>query len=287
MGKIQILTMIITLLFFISFNCDNATDGDNVIDSVSQITFIYAVYDNDSLTIPKQEINYLGSTYVYGVIFGNPIPGFEYIKLGDKSFSGSPYYKYYPGYLMFGMVSGGEEIVITSNLNPLNTELKTSFGTLSNTISLPDSVENLTLNVVDTLPLNQPLTISWNNGSADFYEVILDYSWNDSMTYDYVYIDTFITDNSITFPGTLFSHNGNIYFNSVTSINGPLPGAGVEGNMSGDGSGFLYYISPSAYFNYIVVGTGSSDRAERMSLTKAERQDRFRGKIESTILGSP
>ena len=286
MGKLQTFIMIVTLLFFFSFNCDNATDGDNVIDTVSQISFIYAVYSNASLRTPKQEINYLESTYAYGVIFANPIPGFEYIKLGDISFSGSQYYKYYPGYLMFGMVDGGEEIVITSNLNPLNTELKTSLGTLNGTISLPDSVENLTLNVVDTLPLNQPLTISWNNGSADFYEIFFDYSWNDSMIYDYVYVDTFITDNSITFPGSLFSHNGNIYFISVTSINGPPPGAGVEGNMTGDGSGFLYYInsSESAYFNDIVVGTGSSGRKERQPLTKADKRDRFRGKIESAII---
>ena len=98
-------------------------------------------------------------------------------------------------------------------------------------------------------------------------------------------------NNSFTFPGSIFSYNGEIDYINVQPMNGSLPQEGAEGNMSGDGSGFLYYFTHR--FNYegddIVVGSGTSGRISNTSTfhpNEQELQQRIRKKIENRILGN-
>ena len=168
--------------------------------------------------------------------------------------------------------------------------MRTSHGQLQGTISYPDTITALTLSEYDTLQIGQSLTVSWPGSEADFYYISLSYSWrDDDSNWRYTYIDTFAAGHSITFPGSIFSYNGEIYWIRVQAMSGPLPAAGSAGNMSGDGSGFLYYYGQSVYHNtWIIVGSGSNGYLVEMTSerpNKREIQAAIRRKIENLILG--
>ena len=98
------------------------------------------------------------------------------------------------------------------------------------------------------------------------------------------------SDNSFTFSRSIFSYNGEIDYINVQPINGSLPQEGAEGNISGDGSGFLYYFTHR--FNYegddIVVGSGTSGRISGISTpqpNEQELQKQISKKIENRIFG--
>ena len=272
------------------FGCEGddptGSNGD-----ASQIMFVYAEHDDYYWDEEGDSSVYAPNTEIFGVVFGDPLPTFEYFKAGGITFSGSEYSEYEPGYIIFGEETRNEPPPITSNYDPLSIEVKTSFGTTTGTISLPDSISSLTISVEDTLELEEPLTISWSGDNADFYQVWLDYEWEEDGDWGYTYIDTSVVGNSITFPGSIFTHNGEIWGISVQPINGPLPEAGATGNMVGDGSGFLYYFiySESGYYNYIIVGSGSGGWLAKSSQEKPNEQvtqERIRKQIENKILGN-
>ena len=108
---------------------------------------------------------------------------------------------------------------------------------------------------------------------------------------DYKYIDTSVVSNSITFPGSIFTHNGEIWYISIMPMNGPLPKAGAAGNMEGDGSGFLYYFDfyRGGHFSNIIVGSGIDDILTKSSQERPNEQvvkERIRKNIENKILGN-
>ena len=195
----------------------------------------------------------------------------------------------YFGYTYFG--DNDSTAMITSNFTPLDVEVKTSQGKINGTISLPDTIMTLGLSETSNLPLSTPFTISWAGSNADFYYVSFDYEYKDENdNWQYEYFDEMTSDNSFTFPGSIFSYNGEIEYISIQPINGSVPQEGAEGNMSGDGSGFLYYWVNT--FNYegdnIIVGSGSSGRILNTSTfypNEQELKQRIRKKIENRILG--
>ncbi len=284
------LTILLTLIVGIAFfSCDEddpiSSNGD-----ASQILFVHAVHDNYYWDEEGDSIISAPSTNLFGVVFGNPLPTFEYYKAGGITFSGIEYSQYLPGYIIFGEGITDYPPPITSNYDPLTVEIKTSFGTTTGTISIPDSISNMTTSVEDTLELGEPLTISWSGSNADFYEVSLSYDWQEDDNWGYKYIDTSIVSNSVTFPGSIFTYNGEIYIR-IQPINGPLPEAGTTGNMEGDGSGFLYYFdySRGVRFNEIIVGAGIDSWLAKSSQKKPDEQatkERIRKHIENKILGN-
>ncbi len=149
----------------------------------------------------------------------------------------------------------------------------------------------MTTSVEDTLELGEPLTISWSGSNADFYEVSLSYDWQEDDNWGYKYIDTSVVSNSVTFRGSIFTHNGEIGYIRIQPINGPLPEAGTTGNMEGDGSGFLYYFdyNNGIRFNDIIVGSGVDGWLAKSSQEKPDEQatkERIRKHIENKILGN-
>ena len=111
----------------------------------------------------------------------------------------------------------------------------------------------------------------------------------DNGMWEYTWIDTFAFGNSFTFPGSIFTHNGRIYYMYVHPMNGPLPKAGSIGNMLGDGNGFLYYYGQSVSQElWIIVGSGPSGVSATMTGDKLNERDiktATRRRIENLISG--
>lgn len=279
------------VLLFISlliWNCDNSTDTETII---SQVLFFYADHDNYYWSEQVQEVVNVENTSGGGVIFADPLPSFENFKMGASTYSGDEYFNYYPGYLSFGEFNSDADVVIFSDLNPLEIEVNTSLGKLNGSIALPDTIESLSLSEYDTLELGRSFTISWSGSDADFFSVNCDYEWVDGDgNWQWVDLGEFVSGTSITYPGSIFAHNGVIEYIRVEPINGPMPGAGSKANMTGDGAGFLYYFVNQRYYeeDIIVVGTGLEyyKLAKTTYHPKNETHNRLKikEKIESMIL---
>lgn len=282
-----LITLVVGILFF-GCEGDNSTNSD----SVAQIMFVHAEHRNYYWDNQSDEEVFVENTMAWGVVFGDPIPEFNYFKLGETTFSGDDYYEYYPGFVNFSpSYYADEPAMITSNFNPLSVEVKTSLGKLSGSISLPDTIISLELSEYDTLQIDESFTISWPESNAEFYSVYCDYEWRDENgNWHWEDLSDFVTGNSITYLGSIFLHNGEIDYIVVQPMNGPLPEAGAEGNMSGDGSGFLYYeVEAIRHYEEIIVGTGMYGGMAKMSPDKPsdkEIQGRIRQEIEKRIIGN-
>jgi len=284
-------TFAILVLIFIGlslFGCKNSTDTEVII---SQVLFFYAYHSDSYWDDQIDEVVYDENTTGGGVVFANPIPSFEHYKMGTSTFGGEDYYRYYPGYLSFGDFNDNVDAMITSNFNPLNIEVKTSLGNLNGSVALPDTINLITLSEYVHLELNQPFTVSWHGSNADFYSVYCDYEWIDNNgNWHYEDLNDFVTGTSITYPGSIFSHNGEIEYIRVQPFNGPLPGSGAVGNMTGEGSGFLYYQVDSESYDGddIVVGSGYGySNLEKTALGSTDEQQiemKIREKLQRTIL---
>ncbi|MCK5087579.1 MAG: hypothetical protein KAQ90_08660 [Melioribacteraceae bacterium] len=283
---LTILLMLVAGIVFYSCNDDDPV-GNN---SVSQIMFIYAEHNDSYWDQENEEYVYEENTRAWGVVFGDPFPAFIHFKLGETIFSDDEYSEIYPGYIGIGLDT--EEPMITSNLNPLDVEVKTSLGQVNGTVFLPDTMRTLTLSEYDNLQLGESFTVSWSGSNAEFYQVSLNYRWvdeNDNSHYEY--LGEFVSGNSITYPGSNFLHNGEISYISVQPINGPIPEEGTPGNMDGDGSGFLYYIGE--YLNYegddIIVGSGTPPGMSKNPFNEIDEKvirERLREEIQNRILGN-
>ena len=274
---------LILLSIILVVGCDSATESDT-----QQIMCVYANHYNSYYDDEYNSV-YIENTQAYGLVLSDPLPGFTHIKLNETVFSGDDYSEISYGYTYFG--NNDSTIMITSNFTPLDVEVKTSQGTLNGIISLPDTIMTLGLSETGNLPLSAPFTISWAGSNADFYYVAFDYDYKDENdNWQYEYFEEMTSGNSFTFPGSIFSHNGEINWIRVQPINGTIPQEGAEGNMSGDGSGFLYYWANT--FRYegddIIVGSGTSGRISNTSTLHPSEQElklRIRKKIENRILG--
>ena len=277
--------LFISILFIVG--CDNATEPDT-----KQIMFVYAEHFNSYWDDHNNESVYVENTRTWGLVVGDPLVEFTYLKLNETVFSGDDYSSFRQGYTSFGWADSTARI--TSNFTPLDVEVQTSQGKMNGTISLPDTIMTLGLSEISNLPLSTPFTISWAGSNADFYYVFFDYEYKDENdNWQYEYFEEMTSGNSFTFLGSNFSYNGEIYYITVQPINGTIPQEGAEGNMSGDGSGFLYYWANT--YNYegddIIVGSGTNGNG-RISNTSTfhpneqELKQRIRKKIENRILGN-
>lgn len=287
----QTITILLTLIVGIMFFGCEGDDPTGSNGDASQIMFVYAYHDNYYWDEETDEEVYQENTTAGGVVFGDPLPAFVHLKLGETVFSGESSSTTYPGYVGFGNFENDENAMITSNFTPLAVEVKTSLGTVNGTVSLPDTITALTLSEYDTLQLGESFTITWSGSNADFYSVDCDYEWVDENgNWHWEDLREFVAGNSITYAGSIFSHNGEIDYIRVQPMNGPLPEEGAVGNMSGDGNGFLYYIADDLYVDGdIIVGSGMYGGMARTYSNKPNEQviqDRIRETIENKILGN-
>lgn len=191
-------------------------------------------------------------TWVNGVVLADALPTLHSVVLNDEEFSGSSYWSYFPGYISFG--AWDHPIVIYSGFDQIDVAVHMSVGTAAGTVSLPDEITDLEFSESESLDLYEALTVSWPEQDADFYYFSLDYEWGD---FEYADVETFVSGNSVTIDGSFFSHDGIIWSVWVQPNNGPLPRLGATGNMSGYGSGYLYYSSEPYWADAsIQVGDG-------------------------------
>lgn len=286
----QITIYLITLLlgvFFIGCDSDDTTRSN----STEQVALVWAEHERDYYDYGPDTLINSPATFITGVILSDPLPSFDYYMAGGVTFTGDDNYTYYPGYLAFGANFNFEyyEPILT-NYNPLNFEVKTSIGQLNGSISLPDTITSINLSEYDTLQLGEAFTVSWLGSNADFYSFNFEYEWIDEeYNWEKVWIDTFVVDNSITIPGSFFQYNGETDYIRIKPMNGPYPKNGAIGNMSGDGTGFLYYENESTRYedDEIIVGSGLYGGLAKASLNRpneAKTKERVRMQIKNKIL---
>jgi len=274
--------LILALLFV---GCD-----DLLTDSDESSQFIYIYLSNSDEYYDDEDKEWVDgeNTSASGWIDSDPYCEFNYLKLDTLSFIGDEYTELTLGYKYFP--TNNKSMRIMSNFNSIDVELKTSLGKVEKRIALPDTIMTLGLSATSNLPLSSPFTISWAGSNADFYSVSLDYSYKDENdNWEYEYLTEYTSDNNYTFSGSIFSYNGDIDYIRVQPINGTMPEVGGKGNMSGDGSGFLYYVSKSTSYDgdEIIVGSGSNGRISRNQTNIPIRQkinNQIRDDIKNRIL---
>jgi len=220
------LIQIALLILFSFLGCENTTAPEN--ESVKYpVIFFYAEHSDSYWDRDIKQKVEIENTSGGGVLFADPLPSFEYLKMGDITFTGSDYYSYRPGYLNF-IDDNLKEFRITSNFSTLNLEIKTSICKITGTIKLPKTIDALSLSEYNNVALGKSFTISWSGSNADFYSVRYSYNWiDDDDNRQYDGSEEFIKGSSFTIPGSKLIHNGVIHSIGVQPYNGPFPEAGA------------------------------------------------------------
>jgi hypothetical protein len=232
----------VLLLFFLMFNlsCKNDTSS-NQIAILSANYYTSYTYGGQIPAIP-----YVSTS---GVIFSSPMVTLNYFKVGDSLYNEENLIRYGNGSVSFA--NFGHEV--NAKLDPLTIEISTSLGILRGTLSLPETLVSFEANV-DTLTFGQDVEFFWNGSNASFYWVSFLYLYRDSLNQiRQAYYDTLTTQKSVRYDGSLFYYDGTIELSDITPVNGPFPIPGTVGNISGDGSGYLYYYNRSKDIQKIVI----------------------------------
>ena len=235
------------------------------------VTAVWAYHEDEWRLAPGSR---QGVTWLNGVVFADPLPTLQSVELNDEEFSDPGLWGYQEGYIYFGQ--GDYPIAVWSGFDPIDVAVRTSAGTVTGTVSLPDEITSLEFSESEALELGEALTVSWPGQEADFWYFELYYEYGD---WEYEYFETIVSGNSVTIDGSFFSYDGIIWAVWIQPTNGPMPQPGATGNMSGYGSGYLYYSCESYWMDVsIQVGDGlewrgrtSRARSPEMSTVKAQR----------------
>jgi len=213
---------------------DSVTGGQNT----SLVTVLWVYYNNDT------------SVSAEGFITANPMPGFNYIKLGDSTFTGKDYYYIDFGYLYFGTANA------YGATDPVTAEISSTAGKTSGTLPFPGYINNVTVSA-DTIATGGSVTVSWTSNADNVYIDTYCQYYDLQNNYHYVSMDTIVSGQSCTFDLSFVTQNGRFKVASVSSFNGPKPEAGAAANMSGSGAGFMVYMGPNNYVNKsVIIGSG-------------------------------
>jgi hypothetical protein len=162
------------------------------------------------------------------------------------------WYEDYPGHCTFSAS------LYDTLYNPLTIEVTTSLGEVQGSVALPDTITSFDVSPGSPV-VGEAITLSWSGGQWDFVHLSGAYSYFEQYQYYYVVLDTFVSGNSITYPDSMFLYPGTVWIYDILTYNGPYPEVDSLGNMTGDGSGFLYYINNSMFnwvYRDIPVGGG-------------------------------
>lgn len=221
---------------------------------------------------------YRDNTSINGFILGNPLPKFEYLKMGNKTFTDC--IRTVLGYISFSPYIK-DSLCITSNYDPLNIEVKTNNGIIVGNLELPDTISSFQISAIDNINIGESITLSWECDRADFYYLNAGYYYSDGDNTFNVDLDTFIIEKSITFSGDIFNKNGRFDVTIPSSYTGVYPEPGAVLNMAGVGIGFMYYENRNFKWDYfrIDIGTGlpkSTDNNYSITIDKFEKKQEDR-----------
>lgn len=191
-----------------------------------------------------------------GEIIGEPITSIESIIIGNKSVPFIDSYSIDPK--KYGVINFNKPV--EAYIEPFQTDkitIKTGIGELKGIINMPDSVSNIIYNhnLFDTLKINDSLEIYFE-GNANYY--VLNYWITYAIPPDTNLIyhapgEIISKTNKFTISSSMLNKSGILAINSIKSFNGPYLEEGSQGNMNGDGKGFLYSMVDQGVYNYFYI----------------------------------
>lgn len=251
--KTKIFPLFIILISFIS--CDDKSTIVEVEKNKLFAKVIFTTYPS-YFDIDSNKVIYKTTMDFEGEIIGESITSIESILIGNSSIPFEDSYsidrKNY-GVINFNKTSD-------TFIEPFKTNkftIKTDIGELDGIISMPDSVINISYNhnLFDTLKINDSLEISFK-GNADYY--VLDY-WityaippDTNLNY-HVSGEIISKTNKFTISSAQLNKSGRLAINRIISFNGPFLEVGSQGNMKGDGTGFLYSQVSQHVYDYFYI----------------------------------
>jgi hypothetical protein len=263
LSKININMLLFVLLLALTSGCDDNGSSPNL-NMQSMNVGVFA----SKITHIKPNTERVDTIInrIRGSIRGNPLPEFHYLKFQDSI--SYPHY-YFQGKLHFGYERESNEYAnFLGRFDIVEIELKTSQGVMSGEISIPDTLENLVLSEYDSLGIGESFELSWSGSDADFYSVEVFYM---TQNFSNIY-DTLVNSNRVKFNASYFKNPGEINSVRVTPVNGIFPAKGAQGNITGDGTGYLYYQNSigdqGVYRDDIKVGSGFSKSFDKKQFLK-------------------
>lgn len=191
-----------------------------------------------------------------GEIIGERITSIESIIIGNKSVPFIDSYSIDPK--NYGVINFNKPV--EAYIEPFRTDkitIKTGIGELEGIINMPDSVSNIRYNhnLFDTLQINDSLEIYFE-GNANYY--VLNYWITYAIPPDTNLIyhapgEIISKTNKFTISSSMLNKSGILAINSIKSFNGPYLEEGSQGNMNGDGKGFLYSMVDQGVYNYFYI----------------------------------
>lgn len=248
-----------SLLIFIMtnlFNCSESTKSQ--IESQTAIVFINQYEEN----------SYLLFDYA---IYSDPITNVNSIEVNnydlkiDNYRSSDNLYGYSPIY----------EDSLNKQIDKLKITIKTELGELKGTIEKPDTVSNVT--IPKSIQYGDDIEVSWS-GNADYYNIYYVFRYIDENGRSKYYSDvfTYLTKKSLTISNDIFNYDGIIDYLQISPVNGPIPKNNSNGNMSGDGGGFIYYTTYDYILNNpIIVGDGYPENNYQMKAIDTKEIDKL------------
>jgi hypothetical protein len=262
MKNYKIMFSILVIIAAIFCGCDKKSDSSTASVSSSQSALVYVRYYYSGRRAPTWERITIPSIDVYGDISGDPMPSMNYFLICNKKFSDPALSYYYQGKLEFYSYDRiWMDSIPEPKFNPITIKIKTDLGEIAGSITVPDTIKNLTISARDTVAIGTPITISWSGSNANYYQVYFYHNWlfgvvGDTMnSWGYLgySVDTLIRGNSVTFAGSRFSNDGDISEFEATPINGPFPESGAKPNLAGEGYGYLYLENKTITSDRIII----------------------------------
>jgi len=191
-----------------------------------------------------------------GEIIGESITSIENILIGNSNIPFEDSYSIDPkNYGVINFNKPAETFIELFKTDKFT--IKTGIGKLEGVINMPDSVINISynLNLFDTLKINGSLEISFE-GNANYYvlKYWITYAIPPDTNLIYNDPDEIISkSNKFIIGSSLLNKSGILAINAIESFNGPYLEEGSIGNMSGDGTGFLYSKVNRSIYNYFYI----------------------------------
>ncbi len=232
--KQKILFLTVGILIFTFYSCDSEVTRVEDTKMMANIdVMLIDSYHDSTLTDQIQLLSF------WGTLITNPISSLKYVLIDSDTVEVSQQ----PDLNNRGIISFrspfNSKIL---NINPRTFKLITDLGYLEGLLSFPDSISSVQFNYTDTLRISDTLKIIFN-GNGDYYIAGISMSWGSEY---YKSIRLVSKERQFIIDSTFFENEGRLYIDYIYSYRGPYPEVGSNGNMYGDGKGFLYCIRPKS-----------------------------------------
>lgn len=249
-------SIIIVMALFASLFLSCEKNDENTQAAMIYMSHRYDGIKGEGENYQRKEVE---NIYFAGSLIGSPLPSMNYYQIGSLKFSDPKYFHYNEGSLSFSPEETiWEDQLDEPKFNPLKIIVSSSIGEIEGSVTFPDTIKTMSIDVADNISKGTPITVTWSGSNAEYYVVELNYLYmEDEYTVYGRTLDTVVTSESVTFNGNMFNKDGEINYISVYPMNGPKPSAGSKPNMKGVGYGYIYAQNEYIYSDRtIYVGEG-------------------------------